>query len=94
VSQVVEFWPEYNGGPLWRNDGNSVDLASVPLSDDLRSRLLAWNARYDDSKLPFERSDEVWLAEGKRLLAETRHALRHSITVVVTEPWWGEESSE
>jgi hypothetical protein len=27
------------------------------------------------------------------LLAETRHALSGSITVVVTEPWWGEEPS-
>jgi hypothetical protein len=93
VSHIVEFWPEYNGGPLWSDDGKSVDLAALPLSHDLRSRLMAWNARYDDSKLPFETNDAAWLAEGKALLAETRHAVNDSITVVVTEPWWDEEPS-
>ena len=88
---VIEFWPEYDGGPLWNGDGESIDLDSLPLSDNLRSRLLDWNARYDDLKLPFESRDEVWLAEGKSLLAETRAALG---TVITTEPWWGELPSE
>lgn len=50
MSQVVEFWPEYNGGPLWSDDGNSIDLASLPLSDGLRSRLLAWQPARADAK--------------------------------------------
>jgi hypothetical protein len=53
VGDVIEFWPEYGRkGPLWTRDGRSVDLASMPISDDLRARLTAWNAAYEDAKTP------------------------------------------
>jgi hypothetical protein len=91
VADALEFWPEYNSGPLWTGDGRSVDLDALPLPRDLRERLRRWNSRYDDSKLPYDENDVEWLYEGERLLAETRSALGSSYTVVVTEPWWGEE---
>ena len=90
VPTTLEFWPEYGDGPLWSPDGQAVDLVALSLSADLVDALRAWNATYDDSKLPFESNDEVWLHEGKRLLAHVRAALGNDYVVVVTEPWWGE----
>jgi hypothetical protein len=81
----LEFWPDYGGGPLWEPDGTAVDLASLALPEDLCSRVQAWNARYEEARLPFEANDVAWLAEGKALLAELRHALSDRI-IVVTEP--------
>jgi hypothetical protein len=91
MAVLLEFWPEYNSGPLWTSAGGSVDLVALPLPAELRVRLQSWNARYDDSKLLHDQNDEGWLEEGKRLLAETRRALGDAYSVVVTEPWWGEE---
>lgn len=91
VQEVLEFWPEYDGGPIWSPDGRSADLDLLPLSNDLRERLRAWNARYDDANLPFEQNAVDWLAEGRSLLGEVRAALGEAYEVVVTEPWWREE---
>jgi len=56
--------------------------------------LIAWNALYEDERLAMEGlGDPNWLGEGHRLLAETRTALAASHSVLVTEPWWGEEPS-
>lgn len=87
----LEFWPEYGTGPLWAGvDG--VDLGQLGLPIELVERLVAWNACYEDERLPMEGpGDPDWLGEGKRLLAETRTALAGSCRLVVTEPWWGEE---
>lgn len=90
---VLEFWPEYDGGPLWSPEGQTVELASLGLPRELVARLNAWNARYDDAKLPFEGNDRDWLNEGVSLLAELRSELGHDYEVMVTEPWWGEEPS-
>ena len=89
VAKTLEFCPEYNAGPLWTSDGRSVDLGSLRIPRGLRERLADWNARYDDSKLPFELNDIAWLCEGTGLLAEVRDALTGTYTVIVTEPWWG-----
>ena len=56
-------------------------------------RLGAWSTSYDDDRLPFEEHDDEWLAEGKVLLGELRKAVGGSYTIVVTEPWWGEQPS-
>ena len=55
---MLEFWPEYNSGPLWSNDGRNVDVADIGLPIELAGRLRDWNARYDGTKLPFERNNE------------------------------------
>jgi hypothetical protein len=95
VADVIEleFWPEYDSGPLWAQGATSVDLSSLPLSEGLRARLVAWNDRYDDSKLPFENNDTVWLDAGKVLLREIRHELGDAYEVLVNEEWWDEEPS-
>lgn len=90
---VLEFFPEYNSGPLWSSTGASIELAALALPEDLVRRLGDWNASYDDSKLPFERNDSAWLEGGRRLLAEVRQALGPDYEVVVTEPWWREDPS-
>lgn len=90
MPHVLEFWPEYNSGPLW-SGGASVDLDLLPMSPALRDRLRQWNARYDDSLLPFDQNDVGWLTEGRILLSELRANLGESFEIVVTEPWWGEE---
>ena len=88
---LVEFWPEYDGGPLWSEDGKTVEPTSLGLAPDLSGRLAAWNARYDDSKLPFEQNDREWLDEGARLLTEVRVALGSDYELAVNEEWWGEQ---
>ena len=87
----LEFWAEYNAGPLWNSNGESIALESLSLPDSLRQRLAEWNGRYDDSLLPFEENDLPWLVEERSLLAETRAALEGVYEVIVTEPWWGEQ---
>lgn len=89
----LEFWPEYGSGPLWAG-GTPVDVTELELPSELAGRLVAWNALYEDERLPIEGPGDIgWLGEGRRLLAETRTALAASHRVVVTEPWWGEEPS-
>ena len=88
----LEFWPEYGeGGPLWERRGEGVDLSTLALSDDLRRRLVRWNAAYSDDKLPVEGAgDTEWLAQGANLLAEVRRALGPDHEVITHEDWWGE----
>jgi hypothetical protein len=90
VTVVLEFWPEYGGGPLWTEMGQSVDLSNLEVSTDLKTQLSTWNLEYDDSKLPFETNDVQWLEAGKELLARLRNELGGDYQVIVTEPWWGE----
>lgn len=83
----VEFWPEYDSGPLWI--GGSSILPATLVDDELAERLVRWNDTYADEKLPMEGDgDEAWLAEGKELLASVRRQLAETHNVVVTEPWW------
>lgn len=89
----LEFWPEYNAGPLWAG-GDAVDLGLLGLSDGLQARLVSWNAMYSDDRLPFESNDVVWLAAGRSLLRELRIALADTHSIVVREPWWGEEPQD
>jgi hypothetical protein len=92
MSERLEFWPEYRGGPLWTTAGQSVDLADLPISDDLRDRVAVWSSKYGDEKLPTEGpGDPEWIADGRGLLAELRSAVRPDYEVIVTEPWWAEE---
>lgn len=83
----IEFWPEYNSGPLWIN-GSSAPLAEI-LEPELAERLIRWNAAYADGKWPTESSGDVdWLAEGKELLRLVREHVVGEYRIVVTEPWW------
>lgn len=86
--ETLEFWPEYDSGPLWAADGEPVPLDELPLPDDLRSRLMAWNDEFEDAKLPFDQHDEDWLQLGRVLLVEVRRELEPRYKVSVTEPWW------
>jgi hypothetical protein len=38
-SVTLEFWPEYDSGPLWSADGETVPLDELPLPVELRHRL-------------------------------------------------------
>lgn len=86
----LEFWPDYGPGPLW-DRGGPVDLATLEIDGLLAERLAAWNAAYEEHKVPLDgEGDAAWLIEGAELLAEIRAALGNQYRVVVTEPWWGE----
>jgi len=95
VTQTLEWWPDYSGGPLWKasgRGGRQVDLGALDLPLDLAARLAAWNQRYAEDKLPVTgEGDPEWLEEGIRLLAEVRRCLAGRFDVAVSEPWWGEE---
>ena len=88
---TLEFWPDYGPGPLWL-DGMAVDLHTLGLPQELACHLEAWNDQYEERKVPLEGAGDVeWLREGMSLLRRTRSALGATYSVVVTEPWWGEE---
>ena len=90
---VIEFWPDYGPGPLWL-DGRAVAPETLGVAADLASRLNAWNAEYEESKVPVDGpGDHAWLGEGIELLGAIRQAVSPGVEVVVTEPWWGEEPS-
>lgn len=97
---VYEWWPDYGSGPLFRVGGGPagavVDVRDLGLPGGLASELAAWNSAYEEVKLPTEESmgDVEWLAHGVQLLARTRQALDGRATVIVTEPWWGEEPAD
>jgi hypothetical protein len=86
----LEFWPDYGGRLLWNEDGTSIDLDTLDLPEALRREAADWLALYDDAKLPWEATrDEGWLAEGRRLFAALRLALRASdVELVTTEDHW------
>lgn len=89
---VVEFWPDYGPGPLWGEDGKSVDPTSLGVDPDLVERVAAWNAAYGEHKVPLDGpGDSTWLHEGRQLLREIRDSLGNDYRVIVTEPWWGEQ---
>ena len=90
----LESWPDYGSGPLWTDDGKAPDLHSLRLPFDLVERLTAWNSQYAEEKVPLEGAgDSAWLGEGAHLLRRTRDALGPGYQVVVTEPWWGEDTN-
>lgn len=92
VATRLEWWPDYNTGPLWSDGGREVDLAELGASAELVDQVRNWTAGYRDDRLPIDgRGDERWLQEGVQLLADIRRALGVGYEVVVTEPWWGEE---
>jgi len=89
---VLEFWPDYGPGPLWTQDGQPVDLASLGLGRRLTEEVEAWHAGYTEDKVPCEGpGDRVWLSQGKGLLGQIRAELGDHYQVAVTEPWWDEE---
>lgn len=64
VVQRLEWWPEYDGGPLW-DEAETVPLDDLGLAPDLVERLAAWNSSYTDDRLPIGGPGDVaWLAEG------------------------------
>jgi hypothetical protein len=91
VISRLEWWPEYNSGPLWQG-GQTLPLEEAGVQGELAERIEAWCSSYDDGKLPMEgkNGDLRWLEQGTGLLAEVRAALAGTYEVFVTEPWWGE----
>jgi hypothetical protein len=88
----LEFWPDYDAGPLWAEDGKAVDLRSLGLPRELIDELTIWNSQYAEEKLPLDGDGDLsWVSEGERLLRRTRDVVGPDISVVVTEPWWGED---
>lgn len=92
--RVLEFWPDYHAGPLWDEDGRSVNLSQLAqfgLGSGLAQKLAAWNRQFDEAKLPIgghEPGDLAWLSEGVMLLTQARYALSPSHLIVTHEPWW------
>lgn len=88
---TLEFWPDYGDGPVWV-DGANADLTTLGLDARLIDDLLKWNGLYREDKVPLEGAgDLAWIAEGRVLLRRLREAVEREHTVVVTEPWWGDD---
>lgn len=87
-ARVLEFWPDHGPGPLWA-DGVPADLTALGLPGPLVERLRAFNAGYQEHRLPLDDSgDPDYIAVGGALLGEVRSALAGRYTVIATEPWW------
>lgn len=88
--------PEFgrcNSGPLWLG-GRPVTADELHLDELLAEQFAAWNASYDDAKLPMEGpGDAAWLAEGIKRHGAVRAAVSPR-KVLVTEPWWSEDPNE
>jgi hypothetical protein len=89
---TYEWWPDHGAGPLFlrtRSGGVSVEVSDLDIPTELAAEIRAWNASYNEDKLPIDGpGDRTWIASGALLLERTRSALRGRGTVVVTEPWW------
>ena len=85
----LEWWPEYERGPLWEG-ATTVSPDDLGLPPDLAKRIEGWSSRYNDDRLPVDGpGDSAWLQEGSALLKEVRRSLGERVQVVVREPWWG-----
>ena len=49
----LEWWPEYQGGPLW-NGGRTVPLDDLALPGDLVVAIESWVGSYADEGLPID----------------------------------------
>ncbi|NLJ53533.1 MAG: hypothetical protein GX344_05295 [Intrasporangiaceae bacterium] len=47
MTTVYRVFPDYSADPVWAVDG-MVDLDELPITDDLRDRLRAWNAEWEE----------------------------------------------
>jgi hypothetical protein len=89
---VLEFWPDYGPGPLWTDDGKPVDPSSLGVGPGLVEKVAAWNAAYEENRVPIDGpGDSAWLRHGRQLLHEIRASLGNEYRVIVTEPWWDED---
>ena len=77
----------------WR--ARTVDLDDLPITASTADAMRAWVATYSDEKLPSVGSgDPDWISEGIGLLHRCRQELGAGYEVVVTEPWWGEPTTD
>jgi hypothetical protein len=95
VTETLEWWPDYGGGPLWKvsgRGGQQADSGALDLPPDLAARLAAWNQRYAEDKLPITgNGDPEWLEQGVSGCSQKSVAARRAdSTSVISEPW-GEE---
>jgi hypothetical protein len=57
VTDVLEWWPDYEAGPLWLRSGRgetAAGTASLGLPGELASRLASWNTDNTEDKLPID----------------------------------------
>ncbi|MCW2756939.1 MAG: cell division protein FtsK/SpoIIIE [Nocardioidaceae bacterium] len=94
MSDVLEWWPDYDGQVLFLRrgrGGHPVDPATLGLSEAVLDDLQRWSSVYAEENLPIGGpGDPCWLDEGIGLLHRVRAELAGRYEVVVTEPWWGE----
>jgi hypothetical protein len=92
----LEWWPDYGNELFWLRNGRGgkrILIENLQLSATLQDALRRWVALYDDERLSAGDQSE-WIIEGIRLLAESRAELSGRFSIVVTEPYWGEQPSE
>ncbi len=93
MTPVLE-WKPGPGGPLWVHIFDRDSPLDIKVGDDLKRRLLRWNAGYRADRLPLEgTSDTTWMREGIGLLTEVRRALGPGYQVVAADPWWPDDPS-
>lgn len=94
-SQVVEFWPDYQGA-LLHVGGRRVELADLSMPDDLVREAAAWVRQYDDSKLPFgESPDPDWVAHGRTLFLAIHDRLAaRGLTLIDWEGVWAPDPED
>lgn len=93
----VKLMADYGAFPLWwlnrRSGGPTGDPDELPLSPELKTRLLAWAAVYDqlartNYEWPSDHARAVFVQQGRALLADLREELGGGY-----ELWYFDEST-
>ncbi|UYK38971.1 hypothetical protein [Microbacterium terricola] len=69
---------EYDTDPVW-DEGGGIELASLPLSQELSDELRTWGEEYfyNDGRSPFEsfEAEKNWVVRGKKLADRVQQEL-------------------
>jgi hypothetical protein len=69
----LEFWPDCGSGPLWTEEGQSVDPRSLGLAEELVEQLQEWNGWYRNELVEI---DALRMAEDTGARRHNRHVDR------------------
>lgn len=95
MGERLRLMADYRSWPLWRDDGDNVDPATLPISEALQARLTAWAARFDetlDDADPLmsgffdDAAEQAFDADGHHLWAALRRELGEAWNVAYFTP--------
>jgi hypothetical protein len=95
MGERLRLMADYQSWPLWRDGGDNVDPASLPISPGLQERLIGWAARFDatldhsdplSSGFPDDAAERRFEADGVDLWKDLRAELGDGYSVAFFSP--------